>query len=76
MQEETIHNFMTRCRNQAVKCKVRDHVETNERLIEQIIIGTKYTKVQDTLLAKGEDLTLDEAIDVARTYEATLMQLH
>jgi hypothetical protein len=45
-------------------------------LIEQIIIGTKYTKVQERLLAKGENLTLDEAIDVARTYEATLMQLH
>lgn len=75
MQEETIDDFMTRCRNQATKCKFRDLVETNERLIEQLIIGTKYKKVQERLLSKGESLTLDEAIDVSRTYEATLIQL-
>ena len=63
---------MSRCRNQATKCKFRDATEVGERLIEQLIIGTQHKKVLERLLSKGESLTLDEAMDVCRTYEATL----
>ena len=66
---------MTRCRNQATKCKFRDATDLGERLIEQLIIGTKHKKVQERLLSKGESLTLDEAMDVCRTYEAMLTQM-
>ena len=41
---------------------------------EQLIVATKYKKVQERLLEKGE-LTLDEAIDIARTYKATVTQV-
>ncbi|KAK3719566.1 hypothetical protein QZH41_006864 [Actinostola sp. cb2023] len=78
--DENIDDFMTRCRNQANKCKFRDQRETNERLVEQLIIGTKHKKAQEfRILGNDEDLTLDKAIDYARTYEATLQhveQLH
>ena len=70
--EEKNDDFLSRCRNQATKCKFRDTTESGERLIEQIIIGTKHKKIQGRLLSKVEPLTLDEAIDVCRTYKATL----
>ena len=66
---------MTRCRNQAAQCKFRDVTEVDERLIKKLIIGSKFKKVQERLLSKGDSLTLDEAIDVCRTYEATLTQM-
>ena len=75
MQEESIDDFMTRCRNQATECKFRDVTDVGERLIEQLIIGTKHKKVQERLLSKGESLTLDEAMDNCRTYEAMLTQM-
>ena len=31
---ETVYEYMTRCRTQARKCRFRDAVETDERLIE------------------------------------------
>ena len=57
---------MTRCRNQATKCKFRDEIETNDRLIEQLIKGTKHKKVQEKLL-ENPDLSLDKAMDIGRT---------
>lgn len=45
--------------------------ELMSRQIEQIIIGTSSKKVQQTLLAKNEKLTLNTVLDIARTQEAT-----
>ena len=73
--EELIDDFLTHCRNQATKCRFRDKAESDERLIEQLIVGSKHKKVQERLLKKGEELTLDEAIDIARMYEATVSQM-
>ena len=75
---EPVDDFITRCRNQAAKCKFRDATEVADRLIEQIIKGTKHKRIQEKLL-QDESLSLDKAIDIARTYEATLNhieQLH
>jgi hypothetical protein len=46
-------------------------VEQDERLIEQLIIGTRHKKVQEFLLGKDDELKLDDAIDIARPHEAT-----
>ena len=73
--DEFVDVFLTRCRNQATRCRFRDNDETDERLIEQLIVGTKHKKVQERLLEKGEQLTLGEAMDIARTYEATQSQM-
>lgn len=67
---ENVDEFMTRCKLQAEKCKF-DACELKVRLIEQLIVGTPHKKVQEKLLCKDEKLTLDDALDVARTYEAT-----
>ena len=65
--DELVDVFLTRCRNQATRCRFRDNEESDERLIKQLIVGAKHKKVQERLLEKGEQLTLDEAIDIART---------
>ena len=73
--DESVDDFLTRCRNQASKCRFRDKIESDELLIEQLIVGRKHKKLQERLLEKGEQLTFDEAIDIARTYETTTSQL-
>ena len=67
---ENIDQFMIRCRTQAGKCKFST-AELETRLIEQLIFGTVHKKVQEILLSKDETLKLDDAVDIARTFEAT-----
>ena len=68
---ESLDDYITRCRNQAAKCKLRYVKELGERLIEQLIIGTKHRRVQGKLLENNEVLCLDDAIDIAGNYEIT-----
>ena len=70
-RDESLADYITRCRNQATKCKFRYVKELGERLIEQLIIGTKHRRVQGKLLENNESLCLDDAIDIARNYEMT-----
>ncbi|PIK54436.1 hypothetical protein BSL78_08649 [Apostichopus japonicus] len=70
MPSENVDEFITRCRIQGSQCKFNP-TELEIRLIEQLIIGTSHTKVQQILLGKDETLKLDDALDVARTFEAT-----
>ena len=72
---ETVDEYMTRCRTQARKCRFRDVAETDERLTEQLIVGVRQGKVQEKLLCRDETLTLDAAMDIARTHEATLANM-
>ena len=73
--DESVDDFLTRCRNQASKCRFKDKIESDEWLIERLIVGTKHKKIQERLLEKSEQLTFNEAIDIARTYETTTSQL-
>ena len=66
---------MTRCKLQAKKCKFWDNTDIEERLIEQLTIGTRHRKVQEKLLGKDGDLKLDDALDIARTCEATMVHM-
>ena len=72
---ETVDEYMTRGRTQARKCRFRDAVETDERLTEQLIVGVRHGKVKEKLLCRDEILTLDAAMDIARTHEATLANM-
>ena len=74
LPNESVDEFMTRCKIQAKRCKFTA-TECAERLIEQLVIGTKIKKVQEILLAKDETLTLDKAMDIARTKEATIQHM-
>ena len=44
LSSETVDEFMTRCKTQARKCKFRDTTETEERLIEQLVVGVRHGK--------------------------------
>lgn len=72
-ENETCDDFLTSCRVQAKRCKFLD-IEKDERIIEQLIWGTRYKKVQQALLKK-EEMTLNQAMNEARTHEATLAQM-
>ena len=51
-------------------------METNIRLTEQLIDGTRHREVKEKLLEKGDALdSLDTALDIACTYEATQAHL-
>lgn len=74
-ENESSDEFLTRCRTQAKKCKFDPAKEFDEKLIEQLIIGTRHKKVQKTLLGKDDKLTLDAAMNEARTYEALITHM-
>ena len=57
------------------KCKFRDNQETEERLIEQIITGTRHPELQKLLQSKSIELTLHEALNSGRTHEPSLNHL-
>ena len=68
---ESIDDYITRCTLQAQKCRFSP-AEANERLIEQLIIGTTIPEVQKQLLSYDETLTLDKALNIGRTTEASI----
>jgi len=49
--------------------------QIDEHLIDTLIFGCVSETVKSKLLQKDENLTLDEALDIARTEEATRAQL-
>jgi len=69
--DESVDSFMAWCKIQAQKCRFSE-TELGERLIEQLIIGTRERKVQEVLLGKDDKLKLDKAMDIARTRETTI----
>ena len=71
---ELIDGYMTRCKLQALKCKF-NQAELEERLIEQLIVGTRLSELQKELLAKDENLTLDQALNIGRTHEASISHM-
>ena len=60
---------------QAKKCKFRDEIEINTRLIEQRIKGGAHDKVREDILGKDDTLALDKAMPIAKTYEALQQEL-
>ena len=74
-EHESVDEYMTRCKLQAKKCNLRDAIETDERLIEQLTVGIKHARIQEKLLSHDATLTLDGAIDMARTFEATMTDM-
>lgn len=68
---ESIDDYISRCKLQAFKCKFRDDQEFNERIIEQVISGTRHAELQKDLLGKDKSYTLDQVLDTGRTFEAS-----
>ncbi|XP_072182294.1 uncharacterized protein [Diadema setosum] len=70
LNNEAIDDFVVRCKSKVAKCLFRDEDIQEERIIEVLISGVQYPEVQKMLLAKGK-MTLKEALDIARTHEAS-----
>ena len=68
---KNIDDFLARCRLQVQKCKFRDNQETKERIIDQIIMETKYPDLQKQLLSKNE-MSLQEVLNICRNHEASI----
>ena len=73
--DEAADDFVTKMKAIAVKCKYRDDKEMEDRLVDQLIWGSSHKDVQKVLIGRDEKLTLNDAIDVARSHEATTNQL-
>ncbi|XP_068240314.1 uncharacterized protein [Palaemon carinicauda] len=75
-QEEPIDSYINRLKVQAQRCNFEGN-NLEDNLIDQVIIGTAHVAVRKKLLDQDpKQLTLDKAIDLARTFEATQTQLH
>ena len=68
-KDESIDDFVNRCRLLANKCKL-SNTELDERLLELIIASTPISDFQRELLEKSDKFTLKEAVELGRKYEA------
>ena len=68
--DESLDDFVTRCRRQASKCQFTDE-EADERILEQIIASTVIPEFQKDLLEQKKGYKLEQALELGRTYEAT-----
>ena len=69
---ETAEQFIT-----DLKVLVKDcgYEKSDEMVRDRIVCGTKHPKVKSKLLSEGSDLTLERAIDIARSHEINQKQL-
>ncbi len=73
--DQPIDEFLAQCMRQASKCKLADQNAVEERVLEQIIVGVRDYNIQQKLLAKGDALDLNDALDIARSVESTKRHL-
>ena len=71
---EPVDVFVKRIRTILAECKYSPE-QQNEHLLDAMVFGIKSEKIQGTLLQKDESLTVDDAISIARTEEATQQQV-
>ena len=75
-QGQSIDAFLTQLTAQAQKCKFPDPTITDDNILDQIIKGTAHDTVRKKFLDTDPDkLTLDAALNMARTFEATAQQI-
>jgi len=66
-----VDDFISRLKNLAAKCQFRDNAELKDRVLDQLIWGSRNPDVQKSLISRDKSLTLAAAIETARSYEAT-----
>ena len=69
---ETVEKFIADLRILAQYCDFKD---PDEMIPNCIIFGTNSPKVRKKLISKGSALTLDKAVELARSFEASQAQL-
>ena len=70
-QSEPVDDFISRLKNLGAKCQFRDSTEVEDRVLDQLIWGSKNPDVQKSLIGRDKSLTLAGAIEIARSHEAT-----
>ena len=68
---EPVDDFISRIKNLAVKCQFRGNAEVEDRVLDQLIWGSKNPDVQKALITRDKTLTLAAAIVISRSHEAT-----
>ena len=69
---ENFETFVTDLRNQTKDCAFD---KPDERVRDQIVAGIASTTIREKLLDIGDSLTMQKAIEIATTFEATQKQL-
>ena len=69
--EESVDDFVTRARTQALKCEFEES-ELEERMIELMIASTPIEAFQRGLLGKAKGYKLTDALAEGRRFEAIL----
>ena len=71
-QQEPVEQFVTELKLLAKDCSFKD---PEEMIRDRIVFGTNSFRVREKLISVGADLTLDQAVDISRTYELSQSQL-
>jgi hypothetical protein len=71
-ETETFEQCVTELRILIKDC---DYQQKDEMLRDQIVFTVRSPKIGEKLIDEGSDLTLEKAIDIARTYELSKQQL-
>ena len=71
-EQETIEKFVTELKLLVKDC---DYPNADEMVRDRIVFATNSPHVREKLLSQGADLTLDKAIDIARSHELAKQQL-
>ncbi|EDO29927.1 predicted protein [Nematostella vectensis] len=71
-KDESVDKFMKRLRVLIQECKF---TSPDEHLIDALIVGTNSDQVRSGLLKQASDLTINKAMDIARTEEAIKKQI-
>ena len=73
-EAEAVDVFVNRCQRLAQKCEFDSDKERDGRVVELLIATTHLPDLRKELLANGMEMTLDEAVEIARTHEAAMDQ--
>ena len=68
---EPVDDFLSRIKNLAAKCQFRDDIQVEDRVLDQLVWGSKNPDVQKSLITRDKTLTLAAAIEIVRSHEAT-----
>ena len=72
--DETVDQYVSRLKRQAVNCEFGNRDAVNEQVRDQVIDCCKSSSLRRKLLQKGADLSLDTVLDTARALEAVDIQ--
>ena len=70
-QDKSVDDFISRLKNLAAKCQFRDNAEVEDRVLDQLIWGSKNPDVQKFLINRDKSLTFAGVIEIARSHKVT-----